>query len=87
LTNNNTLYLDYILENYSSFERSKLVDYKNDIVRLKEVFIEELKEDSYFQKNVNPLLYWYLNSKQRSGSGKNIGLLKKEKFLKNNYLQ
>jgi hypothetical protein len=54
LTNNNTLYLDYILENYSSFERSKLVDYKNDIVRLKEVFIEELKKDSYFQKNVNP---------------------------------
>ncbi len=75
LTNNNTLYLDYILENYSSFERSKLVDYKNDTVRLKEVFIEELKEDSYFQKYVNPLLYWYLNSKQRSGAGKNIGLL------------
>jgi hypothetical protein len=30
LTNNNTLYLDYILENYSSFERSKLDEYKND---------------------------------------------------------
>jgi hypothetical protein len=79
LTNNNTLYLDYILENYSSFERSKLVDYKNDIVRLKEVFIEELKKDSYFQKNINPLLYWYLNSKQRSGSGKNL-LEERENF-------
>lgn len=82
LTNNNTLYLDYILENYSSFERSKLDDYKNDPERLKGVFIEELKKDSYFQKNVNPLLYWYLSSKQRLGSGKNIGLLKKEKISK-----
>lgn len=82
LTNNNTLYLDYILENYSSFERSKLDEYKNDPEKLKGVFIEELKKDSYFQKYVNPLLYWYLSSKQRLGSGKNLGLLRKEKISK-----
>lgn len=82
LTNNNTLYLHYILENYSSFEKSKLDDYKNDTKKLKEVFIEELQKDNYFQKNVNNLLYWYLNSKKVFGLNNNYGLLEKEKITK-----
>ena len=50
LTNENTLYLDYILENYSSVKRDKLEQYKNDSVKLREVFFKDLRNDNVLEK-------------------------------------
>lgn len=62
LTNENTLYLDYILENYSLVNRAKLNEYKTDSVKLRQVFFDDLKNDKVLEKNLNPLIYWYLQS-------------------------
>jgi hypothetical protein len=63
LTRENVLYLDYILTNYTSFDRKKIAVFKRDSTQLIQAFREELKQDTGFNRNMLQLSYWYLKSK------------------------
>ena len=80
LTNDNILYLDYILENYSSINRDKLNQCRNDSVKLREVFFKDLRNDNVLEKNLNSLVYWYLQSKKPSSIASKV-VISKELFF------
>ncbi|GAA3911904.1 hypothetical protein GO495_25735 [Chitinophaga oryziterrae] len=63
LTSKNALYLDYILNNQTSFDRKKIAVFKYDSIQLIEAFRNELRQDTAFNRNMLQLSYWYLKSK------------------------
>lgn len=63
LTKNNVLYLDYILNNYTSFDRKRIAVFKLDSTKLIQAFRKELRQDTGFNRNMQQLSYWYLKSK------------------------
>ncbi len=65
LVNNNTLYLDYLLVNYSKhIENNKLLKIK-DMKKLNNKFIQELKKDEKFIKLLKEFEYYYLNNNEK----------------------
>lgn len=76
LTQKNHLYLDYLLHNYTNFDRDKLKNVQNDSIKLLNTFRNLLKRDSTFNEQMLVLSYWYLKSKGIGVEGYNAQKIK-----------
>lgn len=60
--NNNDLYIDYILTNYSSIDKKKLNSLTSDTLELNNFFIKSLRTDTLFNKYFLEAIHCYLSS-------------------------